>query len=556
MKVINYIRTKKLFILSVLVVWAIVLFFSYARYDKADFIRIPYYTWVTFAVYLSMLIFWGLSIRDRIIDRDMRINTLFIVVFLGLFLLIRSVKWEVSGNYSLEQFLWYLYYVPIIVVSYLTLIVILSSNKKLLSKYKKEIKVMGFAGIIIIVFILTNGLHFQVFRIIEWTEKYDVVERRWGYLLVYFWLLINFILVVVLLIKNSKLENTRKRLLAPIGVVAFYAIYAVLYNIDDSFKGVGAVEFTVMFCLIAVSFIESLIQVGLMPSNQNYIQIFENMDMPIMILDEEYDVISTSKIGTGVSKDVYSRLDDGEHLEVQGNRVCIKGIKGGHVLWIDDMSEINKSLKEIKKANIEMGIRNEVLKEEIRLSKREIATREKERIYTVIEGEIVGKRKEINELIEEIEPENERFMLTKICLIGAYIKRISNIILLEEIYGYVNALELENAILESLLNYRIKNEAICDDKFVDFKLSGMMVKSIYSCFSRELERSLDKDTKVEVSWGINDDKFVLRICFIGAASELKGLFSCLDDWNDIGQDVLREHGGNFEKISISLPRYI
>ncbi len=172
------------------------------------------------------------------------------------------------------------------------------------------------------------------------------------------------------------------------------------------------------------------------------------------------------------------------------------------------------------------------------------------------EREIAAKRTEINELIEQIRPENERFILIKICLIGAYIKRVSNIILLDEIYGYVSSLELENAIIESLLNYRIKNEVSCEDKLVDFKLSGLMAKKIYSCFSRELERSLEKNIRVDVSWSIEKDVFMLSLSFIGEPSEIKGVFSFLDEWNDLGEDVLREHGKNLEKISISIRRYI
>ncbi len=515
-RIIQKLKTRKKLILTIFLVVFVVYVFSFAR--VSPLLTIPYYIWVSWGGYSALLAIWALSIKDRIIERDVRRYSLAMAFLMIFFVTVRSIKWEIGGIYPLiGQLSWYMYYIPHILLPLLLFLIALSIDKKLYARYRQLVRWFFLIAGILITVILTNSVHQIIFKIIKWESDYDVIKYQpYAYSIV-IWLVFFIGGTVTLLIIKSKLPHTNKRIVLPLFVILFYVIYLVLYSFNPSSSGVGFVEFMVTECLVYIALIESLIYVGLIPSNSNYQQLFENSPIPMMILDDSGAVLCKSNTAPMINSVNYQLMADGEQCDIDNWRLSLKQLNEGRVLWLDDMTDINNKIKEIEVINKALLQENDLLKDEIILGKKEIVLREKDRIYNSIEQAIYDKRALINKMIKELSDDEitRRVTLMRVSLIGAYIKRMSNIILLEEMYDNINAIELQNAITESLFSYRLKNEATQSKHYVDFMLSSKLLKMLYACFENELEYYFERNASVEVFWSGHNNQFELIWQFRG-----------------------------------------
>ncbi len=498
--VLKWLYAHKKLITTIILIGFVVFFFSLAR--VSSHLTIPYYVWVSCFSYIALLSYWALSIKDRIIERDVRRYCLTMALLMIFFVIVRSIKWTFGDIPPVAQLSWYMYYVPHILLPLFLFLIALSLDKKLYARYQRLIWWLFFLSGSLIVFILTNSFHQQIFKIVEWTAYYDVIEYQPLFLAIVMWLGFFIGLTVILLIIKSKLPHTNRRIVLPLFVILAYAVYLVLYSFNPGTSGVGFVEFMVTECLIYIALIESLIYVGLIPSNSNYQKLFENSPIPMLIIDGDERVLCKSKAAPKVDLASYHNLCDGVARNVDDWRFCLKKISGGCVLWFDDMSDINAKIKEIENINQALLQETDLLRDEILLGKKEIVLREKDRIYNAIEREISAKRAQVNKMIEKLPDDRaaRSAVLMHVCLIGAYIKRMSNMVLLEEMYGDINAIELQNAVIESLFSYRLKNRATHSEQYIDFMLSAELVKIIYRRFEEELEYYFEQSAVVEVFW--------------------------------------------------------
>ncbi len=69
-------------------------------------------------VYLSICIFWGLSLRRRIIPYTMRHMLVTGAFLLGFLFVVQTLRYEnpMAEEYAVSVYLWYLYYVPLIMI--------------------------------------------------------------------------------------------------------------------------------------------------------------------------------------------------------------------------------------------------------------------------------------------------------------------------------------------------------------------------------------------------------------------------------------------------------
>ncbi len=517
--VLKHLKANIKLLLAIALVSGVVFIFSWAR--VTPYLTIPNYAWVSWFGYVVLLLLWALSIADRIIERVVRRYCLSIAGLMMLFVTFRSIKWSIENNPQLEQLMWYAYYIPHILAPLILFLIALSIEKKLYMRYRSYIYWLFAAAIGLIVIVLTNNYHQIIFKIIEWSESYDVVEYQLGFWIIAAWLSLFFIMTIILLIRNSKLPHTNRRIVLPLFVIFCYVVYVAFYMINPAPNGVGFVELMVTVCLIYVSLIESLVHVGLIPSNSNYQMLFENSAIPMIIVDEDYETLCRTKVQLPVDKSLYHQMSDGDQCDLGDDRLRFKRLSSGAVLWLDDMRDINRQIRQIEVTNRNLLIENELLQNDILLAKKEITLREKEHIYSEIENVIADKRTIVKQRIATLpfDQLGRRESLLYICLIGAYIKRMSNIILLKQLYDDVNALELENAILESMVSYRLKNTVIHHARYVDFVLPGELLQIVYRHFEDELEHYFVAGAALTVDWCERDGQFHLTWQFRGDAIE-------------------------------------
>ncbi len=505
MNILKTCKKNKSILLQSLFASFVVIFFSYSRFPV---INIPYSSYVTGIGYILLIIFWLVPISKRIIDKQVRRHIIHVGCLLISLMLTRTIKWSIYYNPPVEQLMWYLYYVSILFAPYYLFLISLSINKNLYATYQSKFKYIYMINLFLVLIIVTNSYHQLVFKIIEWKVNGDIIEYMPFYYLLSAWLLIQYVVTIVVTYKNCKLPKLEKRIMAPIFVIIIFMIYLFFYRTNPTKYGVGFVEFAVAFCIADIALIESFELTGLIQSNTKYVEIFKNSEIPMMIVDKNYDVKISSKIEMGLEKAEYSKITDSTYIESGNKRVCLKSIEDGYIVWLDDMEMINKKNSELEKVNNTMLIENELLEKEFIVKKRELAIQEKNRIYDEIQTSIAEKINTVDYLIANLNEEKQT-ELVKICIIGAYIKRISNIILLSQMAPYINTIQLQNAIQESLLNFKIINSVEANDDFIDFNIKAELVKLIYNYFEEYLERYFDKQCKLIVNWSLEAKLFNL-----------------------------------------------
>ncbi len=542
----------KYIIISIIVV-AIIAFLTGCRLYAPDiFPRIPQYIFVSYGIYVTMLGLWLFSIRNQIIEEGMKRLITYIAILLIFLLTIRTIKWQ-TDNHKLAQILWYMYYIPFILMPLFLSLIAISLDKNLYQKLKKKLHLLIGFSIILMLFVLTNNLHQQVFKILIWTASEDKVKYVWGYYLVMTYIGLISLNTLYFIFKNSKLPNTNKRIMLPIVMMIFFATYVVLYVKTQNKYGIGAVEAAVTIAFILVAIIESLILSRLIPSNSSYKKIFENLDIPVIIVDDNYDAVFKSKIDLALDKKEYSKIHDDEILIVDNNKFNAKNIDNGHILWSDDIKEINDKNAELTALNKKLLLKNELLNKQVLLEKKELTLELQSRIYEQIEN---STRHKINQISKIIKNNNDisRNNLIKICLVGCYIKRISNIIFVNELYGTINVFELQSAILESISNYKLKNMVHYTEKYIDaISIQGDIIKKVYEYFETELEFYFEKNAELNVYWTIYENNFKLSIKFIkNDITVSNNILDFIDFFNENNIIYKEDSTNDFYRVDITI----
>ncbi len=491
-KLFNFlIKKRRIIILSALII-LIALFFSIERTSNR-FFRIPKYELVSGFSYIFLILLWDYSIRRRIINSKLQRFVSYTAYLMALLIIVRTIKWSISELFLLEQFLWYMYYIPFILLPFFILLISLSLDENLYQKSRKFIKVLFVISIALIIFVLTNHFHQNVFTIIEWVKGADTISREWGYYLVMSYIAFLVLLSLFFIVKNSKLPRSNTRVMLPMLVIIFHVVFLFYYiKFQTSF-----IEMSVVVCLVFVSIIESLIQTGLIPSNSEYQRIFESLDLPILIMDEEGKSAFKSKAYFSYDNDLYNDFKDNETLILGDNKYS---------------------------------------KKKITLEKEKLQLKQKNHLYNTIKLSTEEKTEKINSIISR--GNLSRNDLIDICLTATYIKRLSNIILISELYDKVNSIELQNAIIESLSAFSLIRKSSHNNEYISFNLKPEAVKEVYTYFNEELEFFASKNCDLFVNWGLEDAMFRLDLKFSNCKSDL------------IESNVSNKHIKNFEKNNI------
>ena len=165
------------------------------------------------------------------------------------------------------------------------------------------------------------------------------------------------------------------------------------------------------------------------------------------------------------------------------------------MVWTEDMSPLLKVLDELKevKENLEDG--NAILEEENAVKAREAHIAEKERLYNIIQKDTAKQISLMDKLIEQTEEsddDEERVrLLKKMLVIGAYLKRRSNLVFLADKMSSMEPKELELTFGESLDNLEMYGITCGFYSELTKPVLSVHIIAMYDFFEEITERSLD-----------------------------------------------------------------
>ena len=458
-------------------------------------------------IYIMLFAAWGISVCRRIIQPQVRRYLTAISALMVFWVTARTLRHLFAETPWTLRHLWYLYYLPMLFIPLLALFVALSLGKPDNFRLPKWTALLYIPTAALLLLVLTNDLHQLVFRFPEdavvWMNEY-----RYG--IVYFpvvgWMVLCALTALVIMLVKCRVPNSRKVLVLPFVPVVLSVIYGALYIFQLPWLRLIAGDVTVVFCLLIAATLESCIQCGLIQSNTHYRELFDASTVGAQITDPEYHVVLSSRAAQEVNIETLRQTQQAPVMLEGGIRLSGAPIKNGYVIWTEDVSPLIRVLNDLEEAKENLQDNKDILEEEHAVKEREAHIAEQERLYHIIQRDTAKQILLMDEMIEQAEnagsDEERRHILKKMLVIGAYLKRRSNLVFLSDKDSMLEATELELSIGESINNLETFGVTCGFISELTGLILSMNVIAMYDVFEEIAERSLDRMSSILVHAGI------------------------------------------------------
>ena len=461
-------------------------------------------------IHISLLFSWVVSVQRRLVNRNVRRLMLMVGCLLLFWLVDKIVKWDFTGSvtHPLVRYLWYGFYVGMLFVPTLGAFIINYLGKPEDYSHPKKLNYLLIPPTVMLIAVFTNDLHQKVFVFYNGFINFDLeYGYDWVYYIVMGWFIVMGFYFVVMMLLKSRVPGSRKLQRMPLAIMAFAALFWIgysmkLYNCD----------LTIMDCLIIVLLLESAIQSGLLPSNTRYQEVFDQTTVPVQIVDRDYQPHYVSG-GTLPISETQMRTAAQGTVDLGDSLLNSASIRGGRVLWQDDITRLNELRTRLQDTMEQLGEENTLLQAELELKETRAKADEQNRLYDRIASEVEPQLIKADELLRRIEeePGRNRELIARVCVLGSFIKRRGNLLLLGEESGLVQTRELEYCIRESMDNLNLVGV------FTSFASScrgALPVRSIiaaYDFYETLVERLLDDMTAMMVHLTCSDDQIRMKM---------------------------------------------
>lgn len=461
-------------------------------------------------IHITLIISWCISLKNRIISIPVRRLLISVGFLLTFWLLVRICKWEftMTVHDTLGRYLWYCYYIPMVIIPLLGIFVIDYIGKPEYYKKPKWMNYLYIPAIMLLIGIFTNDLHQYTFIFYNGIENYD---NDYSYGFIYFvtmaWFVLLGIYFVVMLIKKSRVPGSNKYRMLPILIMVSAVIFWVLYCLR-----MIKCDLTAMDCLIIILLLESSVQCGMIPSNSNYGEVFDSMTVPVLVVDKEYCTHYMSAKALPITKEQMLKSEN-ETINTGATLLHNLPIRAGRVLWQDDITQLNELMERLQDTQEQLNEENVLLKAELDLKERRVQAEEKNRLYDRIAKEVEPQLIKVDELLKQIdkEPDNTHSLMVKVCVIGSYIKRRGNLLLIAEENNSIRSKELEYCIRESLDNLRLGNIFTVLDSNCDGTFPSEYVIAIYDFYEKLVENLLDSITAMMINLSCTNEQLIMNM---------------------------------------------
>lgn len=476
---------------------------------------------LVFTIYESLFAFWGLSIMRRIMNIRVRRYMLAADFAMAVWFVIRTLKWYIYTDPPAERILWYLYYVPQLALVYCAFAIGECTTQRDIVKLKRNRAFAFIPTLLLSAFVLTNEHHHLVFSVDPVTLKTGHVI---GYYIIASWIVGMLLFTVFRLPKEDQDRNYDKRVLIPYAPLFLGLLYcgAIFYK---EWKGYNVyLEFTAGFSFFSIAFFESLILTGMVPSNTDYDWCFNHSGVNARIIDKNGESIFVSAHARRLSKKELSQLITKSYVVSDENTELNSAhIRGGYVIWERDISEINASMQHLLETRESVREATQTLEENIEIEKKRKAISARNHLYDITFSNVSDKLQVLSKLIKEangLSGEELTRTLRRIDLIGVYVKRKSNLLLLSEQTLKDFTGELKLCFKESFDNL---NDADIEANYIFNRVSGLAYETadiIYMAFETMLEATLDGLKSISAILADQGSMCVLTVNAVGAAVDV------------------------------------
>ncbi len=443
-------KIHKLNLMIAIILLSLIFFALYLRHITASEVTFSFASRLRSYIYIGIISAWYISLKMRIVEKRIQRHLCAVALLMIFWMVVRTIKFG-STNNTIQRYLWYFYYLPMLFIPLEAFIISMSLGNKKLPGW---IKYLFVPANLLLLLVLTNDIHQRVFIFKDSLLSTKAYTYGIGYYIVALWMITFAGISLFIMVSKCRLKDSWIYL--PLFPFAISILYAIGYAKEVPFVRVWLTDLTVAQCLFFMSMFESCIQSGLIQSNVGYRELFEATTMKAELFNKDFKLLYSSIDNPVTDKNILKKaLKEATFLD---ENTLIKGhdIKHGYIFWQEDISKLVSINKELELTQEELIDTGDVLKASHEQQERYLRLTEESRLYDLIELDTSEQVKILNEKVQrlkEVEDINEaRFLLGEIIVLGTYIKRKSNLIFIGREKKVIDIDELKLCLNETSSN--------------------------------------------------------------------------------------------------------
>lgn len=482
----------------------------------------PFFFFAVSMMDVGLLIGWAISLNHRIIQMGVKRCLIIAVCAMVFWLLIRTCKYRFFIEIDIVcRHLWYSYYLVMTGIPLLLLFAALQVGRTEGQRLSRRWLLLLIPMFFVNAGIMTNDFHQLAFRFepgfVNWSRSYS---RQILYYIAAAWIIVLLAAAFGTIFYKCRIVQIRRRVWIPFVWLSIGFVYLLVYFFIHSLPIHKPFELPEIFCFMIVAFCESCIQTGLIPSNTGYGDFLAASAIATQLTDEDGSIRYHSKTAPPLAP---AQMKQAQKHPVQidrDTRLQSHSIGGGYIYWQDDLTVINEMNDELAEINEQLLEYNVLLQAEADLKKRRAQTAEKNRLYDGIAAAVSPQLERLAILLNDMSPDDPdlKHKYALACILNAYIKRRSNLALLEEHTECLDAFELETSIRESVEYLNVYGVMCAFHRNVSGGFSANEIILAYELFEAVVEAALPSLTALLINLAGKDGRLTLKICLEGTAA--------------------------------------
>ena len=494
-------------------------------------------------LHIGLITAWGFSLYRRVVQKQARHYLCGIAVLMILWLNFKVAKYYICTDVNVSRYLWYLYYLPLIGIPLYMLFASLFIGKTEDYKLKWQVKLLYIPAALLFLMIMTNDLHEFAFSFPQRVFSPDNYRHGIGYFLVFGWFALCTFASFSVMYSGGKIKRKPRAYAPLIATLVLTICYIITYMVGNPVTKFLAGDLSSACSLLFAAVFECCIYCGLLPTNTRYDEMFvASVGSSAQIVDENFEVRYASVSAEPLPVEQIKRALDTPIVPSEGKLLHTAPIGGGYMVWTEDISELTNLRRELTETKEELEERTAMLRHEYVLEKDRKVTAEQNRLYDLLTASTQKQIDRIARLMKEYElaegdAEKGNAILSKIAVLGGYVKRKKHLTLSVQNGFDISEGELKNAIEESV-RYLKAMGARCV-VFVDTQrdfLPGEIASAAYDFFEDAVEAALGSITSCAVSVSVVDGVLRIRVT-VGCKEDLSPLGK---EWPDASVAVSDE----------------
>lgn len=417
----------------------------------------------SFSLTFAMIAAWGISVIRRVMQPQVKRYLILSALAMSFWLIVREIKWQYVSSALVTSWLWYLYYIPMVLIPVYGFFASMYLGKDSDFKLNPRWHGVYFAATFLIFMVLTNNRHEKVFKFNNFTSQ-EVGDYSYGigYYVIVMWIVVFISLFIITAEKRCNQNAVGMKRYMPFSVLILGLVYGVGYINSPKLSWFPDVDIMLAYDWLTIMMWETCIELGLITVNSYYREFFKRSSIGAQITDYEGRPYISAHNAIELPKDAFDiLLTNGTYQYNLATRLHIYPSSCGYTIWQEDVSTVNGMIETLKEMREDLKEGNTLAEQEMQAEVRKKKTEEATRIYTLLSRSMEDELSIINGMTRSIlksdNPETIRQLMASINFEGVYLKRKGNFIMIAETRNTIPWEEVELALMEMEKNLKLCN---------------------------------------------------------------------------------------------------